>query len=414
MTDTSLAFSGQIASATSTLSINSIYLAFTEGKVDLRPPFQRNLIWNIEQQSLLVDSVLRGLPVPEVYVQVSISDDGDEQTIVVDGQQRIAALLTYLGGEYSLKDSNEELSAEWRGLHFAELSNDLKLRFRSFELVVRKLPAMSDDALRKIFSRLNKTVEALEPQELRHAAYTSPFIQYIEVLSARPAFAQVGVFSPLDYRRRRNDEFLAEVAFAVGAKAFPNKKEDLDALFFTFDRQGMPVGYLEDLERRMGRVVRFLEFAAPELRKSRFRNKSDFYSLCVFLAGRAEKLPNVDKTKLVAKLVQFSASVNALKKAETVGDSTDSMTKTPTGKRSLAYLRAVERAASDRLNRVRRNEALSTLLAPLFSEAETAPLERVDASWESALEVEEYDDPDEAEMENAVSVLYEHPTTDEA
>lgn len=377
-----LEFDPPIAAGSSNLTINHFYKAFATDDLILRPLFQRNLVWNDEQQSFLIDSILRGLPVPEVYIQSEMSPEGDERLVVVDGQQRISACLRFLSGELRLTTS-DELDIRWRNKKFSELRGPLPTRFRAFELVVRKLPQVGDEALREIFRRLNKTNEALEPQELRHAAYTGPFIRLVEDLAASPTLSEVGVFSAKDYLRRRNDEFFAEVAYAVASKAYPNKKDGLDELFLTYERHGTPVEPLRDVEMRMGRALAQVAAVAGDLRRTRFRNKSDFYTLMVLLCKQAEvlPLPQEGQAAFVETLRAFSATVNDIKREEAERRSVDDLTKSELGTHALKYLRAVERAASDRLNRVRREQALASVLGESFAAAEARPLSEEDVAW---------------------------------
>ena len=377
-----LEFAPAIASTSSNLTVNTFVNMFKTDTLVLRPPFQRNLVWNDQQQSFLVDSILRGMPVPEIYVQTTTSADGDETTVVVDGQQRITTCLRFVLGELTLT-ADPEFDARWREKSFDQIHADLKKRFRSFELIVRKMPEMSEAGLREIFRRLNKTVEALEAQELRHAAYTGPLIGLVEQVAAHPVLNDVGVFSARDYQRRRSDEFVAEILYSVYLGAFPNKKEGLDEFFKTFERLEPSSEAMRVLEHRLGRVLEQLDVISGTLRRTRFRNKSDFYSLVVFLAKNAESLPLLGEgaaDRFIAEVKDFSQSVNDRKRLE--GEADESLPPIePSDAAVVKYLRAVERAASDRLSRVRRDEALAEVLASLIEDQQSRPLSDSDSAW---------------------------------
>jgi len=66
----------------------------------------------------------------------------------------------------------------------------------------------------------------------------------------------------------------------------------------------------------------------------------------------------------------FPARVNGIKRREAQRESIDDLVEEPGGSEAVKYLRAVERAASDRLNRVRRNEALEIVVAPVLGETD--------------------------------------------
>jgi hypothetical protein len=393
-------FDQQVASAASNETVNSFYKTYSEGDLVLRPPFQRNLVWNAEQQSFLVDSILRGLPVPEIYIQRETTSEGDEKTIVVDGQQRITTCIRFLANDLRLVGS-DVVDSRWANRTFGELDASLRKRFRSFELIVRKLPALNEDVLREVFRRLNKTVEPLEPQELRHAAYSGPLLSLVEQAASRSVLSDIGVFSPKDYLRRRNDELMAEIALAVLAGAFPNKKDGLDDLFLTYEKQGQPAGTIDELGKRFGRVFSELDEVALTLRRTRFRNKSDFYSLFVFLARKADVLPIAQAARalFLQALKDFSGRVNDIKRVEGEGKSVDNLTADPMGAEAQRYLRAVERAASDRLSRVRREEALDAALGPSLEGLASTPLSEADSAWRSARPSSEDQENDAEAME---------------
>src|ERR1043166_3382087 len=74
---------------------------YLEGTLKIKPPFQRKPVWAARQKCSLVESILMDLPVPEIYVQQSTTTDGEGKVTyaIVDGQQRIRAVLQFLGAE---------------------------------------------------------------------------------------------------------------------------------------------------------------------------------------------------------------------------------------------------------------------------------------------------------------------------
>ena len=339
----------QVASIATSHSVNFFAkLAASSGLV-LRPAFQRNLVWNPEQKSYLIDSILRGLPVPEIYVQYSIIN-GDDQYTIVDGQQRLSTCLEYLRNDFVL-NGNE-------GKCFSELLPAEQDKVRSYQLIVRTLPPLHDDGLRQVFRRLNRTVEALEPQELRHAAYGSELVALIEQVSSLEPMSGLGVFTALDVRRRRNDELLAEILLAMYSGAYPNKKDGLEEFFIAAEQGEIRDQDFKILKQRLGRVLFFIFSVHETIRRTRFRNKSDFYTLCTVLGTHAEQIDFELIPRLESALIEFSERVNILRK-------TDPSERSPDDPASV-YASNVEKAASDRLSRVRRAEVLRAVLEPIL------------------------------------------------
>ena len=85
--------------------ISEFYRWQTEGSLKLNPPFQRNPVWSDKNRSYLIDTVLNQLPVPEIYMQVDTNENGYTKYIVVDGQQRIRAILDFIAGTFAILES---------------------------------------------------------------------------------------------------------------------------------------------------------------------------------------------------------------------------------------------------------------------------------------------------------------------
>ena len=82
------------------------------GDLQMKPPFQRNPVWTHPQKSYLIDTILNGYPVPEIYMQEFVDETGNEQHIIIDGQQRTRACLEFIEGGFPIK---EEESPTWGG-----------------------------------------------------------------------------------------------------------------------------------------------------------------------------------------------------------------------------------------------------------------------------------------------------------
>jgi uncharacterized protein with ParB-like and HNH nuclease domain len=73
------------------------------GKIDPKPQYQRGSVWTRKQKQLLMDSILRGMDIPKLYLRsVGDGSTGSYDFEVVDGQQRLRAIWEYFDGEYAL------------------------------------------------------------------------------------------------------------------------------------------------------------------------------------------------------------------------------------------------------------------------------------------------------------------------
>src|SRR5436189_750736 len=89
---------------------------YRDNTLKIRPPYQRKPVWAARQKCYLIESILLGLPVPEIFIHETTKPNGDTLHAVVDGQQRIRAVLQFIGLE-----SEEKEEAEFTGFALDKL-----------------------------------------------------------------------------------------------------------------------------------------------------------------------------------------------------------------------------------------------------------------------------------------------------
>jgi Protein of unknown function DUF262 len=318
----------------------------------IKAPFQRNPVWSDRQKSSLIDTILLEYPIPELYMQELTTGSGEQKHVVVDGQQRVRAVLSYIGGDFELDDE----SPHWPELRFEDLSVEDRKKLFEYSFVVRLLPEMPDEELRAIFQRINRNTVTLNGQELRHATYWGPFIKLMEELADLEFWSNAGLFSANDRRRMLDAEFVSELSIAV-LNGLQNKKRNLEEFYQQYETK------FEEAEHLKGifiKVLGELEQLLPNLSKTRWRKKSDFYTLFLKFAAHARVLPlSADvRAKAAAVLLDFAADVDAQ-----IGD------RLPQERRDadiLEYVKNVERAASDLGSRQARERTLGNKLASVL------------------------------------------------
>ena len=323
--------------------------AYEAGQLDVKAPYQRNPVWSDRQKAALIDTILLEYPIPELYMQEVVDAEGKQRQVVVDGQQRVAAILGYLGGEFDLGDDSPVAP----GLSFDELALPDRKKIFEYSFVVRLLPEMPEEEIRIIFQRINRNTVVLNSQELRRATYWGPFITLMEQLSDLEYWSEFAIFSANDRRRMLDIEFISELA--VGHLNGPqNKKRTLEEFYQLYETQFEGAEQLQSLfMKTLGELSQVL----PDLAKTRWRKKSDFYSLFLCLAKQHEKLPLSAEAREQVRdaLMGFSTRINDLmaERTDPAQASEDSRT----------YIRAVERAASDLGSRRAREQVIDRALA---------------------------------------------------
>jgi hypothetical protein len=323
-------------------------------ELQLRPPFQRNPVWTEKQKSYLIDTILNGYPIPELYMQEYTDAEGNDAYVVVDGQQRVRACLEFIRGEYTL---SAEDSPKWGDMAFDDLSEDERKRVYNYNFVVRTLPEVPEDELRAIFSRLNRHVVALNKQELRHATYWGEFIGSVEKISDNEAWAEVGLFTPNDVRRMIDIEYVSELAVGF-LHGLQNKKDSLDKWYEAYEREFPD---RRRTEKALTNTLVEITEILPGINKTRWRKKSDFYTLFLLMAEYAQKFPLNDskRQRLQKALTKFGNDVDTYIRDPDGGQSPSKSIK--------AYSEAVERAASDLARRKTRRAEVAKIIEPILS-----------------------------------------------
>ena len=161
-------------------SVNDFLSWNDRGELILQPKFQRREVWSAKAKSHLIDTILRGLPIPIIFIRQNI-DPAKRRTIreVVDGQQRLNAVIAFYRDEISiLKSQNTALG----GNKYNQLSSEAQQRFLNYEFSVVLLEEVSDADVLQIFARLNTYAQRLTEQELLNAAYFGEFKQTVYTL----------------------------------------------------------------------------------------------------------------------------------------------------------------------------------------------------------------------------------------
>ncbi len=320
-------------------------------QLEMRPPFQRNLVWTTKQKSFLVDSILNGFPIPELYMQDIVDEGGDKKYIVVDGQQRITACLEFINDGFEI-DSKD--SPSLGGLSFDDLSADLKKKFYSYQFVIRRLPEISDLEIREIFQRLNRNNVVLNSQELRQATYWGSFIKLMNKLATHELWTKIDVFTSTDIKRMRDVEFISELAIAL-LHGVQNKKQTLDKYYELYEEE-FPEKY--EVQDKFDKILREIIKVLPDIGDTRWSKKTDFYTLFVLLGKYTELYPLSDKRRLelADKLKSFGKEIDKfVRVAKEDGDVTKM------GENTMQYSLNL-RASSDLGARRKRQEALDSEL----------------------------------------------------
>lgn len=133
------------------------------GQLDIRPPYQREFIYNEKEQEAVITTVLNGYPLNVMY-WVKRSNDAECPYEVMDGQQRTLSLCEYVAGKFSHDFKN-----------FFNQPMDVQNKILDYKLTVYVCEGEASEKL-EWFKTINIAGKALNEQEINNAIYAGPFV----------------------------------------------------------------------------------------------------------------------------------------------------------------------------------------------------------------------------------------------
>lgn len=200
--------------------------SFLESKSVSIPGFQRNYVWDIVRASKLIESLILGLPVPQVFLY----ETARNKFLVIDGQQRLMSIYYFMKQKFPILEMRAELRSifaqhgsipdnilhndkyfedfrlklpnisknkpnQFTGLNYATLG-DYKTQFelRTVRNIIIKQISPKDDkdsSMFEVFNRLNTGGINLKPQEIRSSMYHSDFYDMLSRANLKPTWRHI-------------------------------------------------------------------------------------------------------------------------------------------------------------------------------------------------------------------------------
>ncbi len=271
-----------------THSISRILEWHRDGGLKLRPDFQRRENWPQKAKIYFVDTILRGYPTPLIYLRPRLdSKTGLSRREVVDGQQRLTAIIQFAGGEFRLDDS----VVGYQGLRYDELEIQDQNAFLSYNLGVEELVNASDEYVLEVFHRLNTNGVRLNSQELRHGKFRGAFRNAVIQTSQRwtVLWARYNVIAIKSRLRMKDDELTAEMFGIILRGVSDGGQRNIEILYKDYDND-LP----QEVVGRLDCTVQFILDNLSGLLTTKLRGAPHFLMLFAAVAHAIYGLPNGD------------------------------------------------------------------------------------------------------------------------
>lgn len=238
-------------------------------RIDIKPDYQRNLVWTDLQKSKLIESFIMNIPVPPVFLYEVVYASYE----VMDGLQRLTTIRSFYRDEFRL--TGLEIWKELNGKCYSELPEKVKRgidRRDISTIIILKETAETSEAEKElkqyVFERLNTGGTKLNDQEVRNAILDGPFNQFVKnVAETSDILREITVGS--------NEEFISE----DGIRQDRMDNDELVLRFFAFRQIS------DNPEQSLKKILDlFLKEANSQIPNSEFEQLETIFNETLILA----------------------------------------------------------------------------------------------------------------------------------
>lgn len=275
------------------------------------PEFQRQYVWNKTDASKFVESILLGLPIPNIFLY---QEQYASKNIVIDGHQRIVTVVSFIKGNF-IRGKNEGKQfniagtrGRWEGKSYKDLDEKTKFTFDNYVMratVIQQLaPEGSDSSMYEIFERLNTGGKALNAMEVRMCVGLGNFTRLLSKLNEMPKWKKLfGRKEDSKRDLRSKDIELILRFFALHDRKYMTPMKNF-LTSYVLSNKDASQKWLEEKEELFKKVVdRALALGEKPFHLSQRLNISVFDSIMVALASSNVSDEKVLKN-LYAKLLE--------------------------------------------------------------------------------------------------------------
>jgi len=249
------------------IKIKDLVDLLRNNKIDLNPSYQRNFIWSTKDQSELIDTIIKGFPLPNFFLY----DNGNGQYEMVDGQQRTTTIYNFAQGKI--------LSSKKSG---QKKIQDVKSSFLNYKLPIIFIKNITKkELLNEFYVLINKKGKHLNVPEVNKSEhYDKNFLKLANKVLLYQKLIDLNLFTDAATKRMNDRAFIEELLgyLKMGIK---EKKSSVVSLY---DKDVNEKEY-EELEKHFYQIIDVIHKFnnIKPISKTRYKQKNDFYTLFMFV-----------------------------------------------------------------------------------------------------------------------------------
>jgi hypothetical protein len=216
----------QIPSTPSNKKISELYKRIKEKTLILQPDFQRKFVWSSSHKESFIDTILQGLPFPEIYTAQSGIDIEkiETQEVVVDGQQRLSTIVQYIDEHVDSKIFGKAVPK------YKQLGVEKQKEFLNYNVVIRDLEDIPAEVIREVFKRINQTKFNLLQVEIQNAIYDGEFINEAKSMLEKIDIEHIPIFSDSEMSRMSDLHFLLLVMTTLELRGYFTRDSEIERM----------------------------------------------------------------------------------------------------------------------------------------------------------------------------------------
>ncbi|MGB2827691.1 MAG: DUF262 domain-containing protein [Dehalococcoidales bacterium] len=285
------------------LQVGDLPGRWDRGEIKPDPEWQRGYIWKLKDEELLIDSILRSIPIPKFYLTQDF-DSHKKANVhnVIDGQQRLTAIYRFLTNKFPIKIDGKEY-------YFKDLDKAKVEKITSYELHGHTLTDWTLPDVTFLFERLNRTGILLTNMEAWKSKYTQTDIlkMVMDISEEHKKYYHDIIYTDENLHHFLQWDDIVDICHSIShGDVSGGSKKDLG----DFLEQYEPISTSDanQFKNRFRKAVNILKEILPkeELEATMFAKRTHFISLfmsILFISSKYYLLGNVGQLK--TELIQF-------------------------------------------------------------------------------------------------------------